>query len=135
MGLEDYGHAIAALALWALIVVALIPISVQTRNPETLTDIGKPKRDYADRGYRADRALTNAGEASGPFIAATAAAILAGASPFWVNLLASMFILARIAMAYVHIATTNQKLRSAFWAIGMLCVLLLAFFALGAVFI
>ncbi len=77
----------------------------------------------------------NALEASGPFIAAALAAILAGASPFWVNLLASLFIAARIATAYVHIATTNQTMRSVFWAIGMLCCLGLAIIAIGAVFL
>lgn len=132
---EDYGHAIAALALWALIVIGLAPISVQTRTAAEPSDCGRPKRDYDDRGYRADRALMNAVEASGPFIAAALAAILAGANSFWVNLLASLFIVARIAMAYVHIATTNQTLRSLFWAAGTLCCLLLALFALGALFL
>ena len=43
----------------------------------------------------------NAIETSGPFIGATVAAILAGAAPFWVNLFASVFIVARVAVAYV----------------------------------
>lgn len=132
---EAYGHAVASLALWAVIMISLSPISVQARTEAARSECGRPKRDYGDRGYRADRALMNAVEATGPFVAATLAAMFAGASPFWVNLLASLFIVARIAMAYVHIATTNQTMRSAFWAIGTLCCLLLALFALGTLFL
>ena len=132
--LSAYSHAIAALALWSLIASALVPVSVQMRAGGQTCDCGKPKRDYSDRGYRAERALMNAVEASGPFIAATVAAILADASPFWVNLLASLFIVARIAMACVQIGTTNGTLRSACWAVGMLCSIALALIALVAAF-
>ena len=76
----------------------------------------------------------NAVETSGPFVAATVAAILIGASPFWVNLFASVFLTARIVMACVHIGTTNQPMRSLFWSISMLCVLALAVMAIWRAF-
>ena len=133
--LVAYGHALTALALWAVLVIVLSPVSVQTRTAGSESASGKPRKDYSDRGYRADRALMNAVETSGSFIAATLAAILAGATPFWVNLLASLFILARVAMAYVHIMTVNATLRSALWAVGTLCILGLALMAIGAVFL
>ena len=79
-------------------------------------------------------AFMNAIETSGPFIGATVAAILAGATPFWVNLFASVFIVARVAVAYVHIGTTNQPMRSALWSVGLLCILVLAVMAIVAVF-
>ena len=69
---------------------------------------------------------------SGPFIAATVAAILAGASPFWVNVLASVFIVSRVVTALVHIRTENQPARSATWMVGMICVLALAVMAVLA---
>lgn len=131
---QPYGHALASLAAWAIIVPILAALSTRGRTPENRCACGKPKRDYDDVSYRSDRALMNAIEASGPFIGATLAAILAGASPFWVNLLASVFIVARLAMAFVHIGTTNQPLRSITWMVGAVSILAMAVLALLAVF-
>lgn len=131
---EPYSHALAALALWALLICVLIPVSAAIKSKE-LSPCGKTAKDYSDPAYRRERALQNAMESSGPFIAATVAAILVGASPFWVNLLASIFIVARLATAAVHILTTNTPARSATWGVGMVAVLGLALLALiGAFF-
>ncbi|WP_146588959.1 MAPEG family protein [Puniceibacterium confluentis] len=130
----QYSHATASLALWALIILALSGLSLRGRTPENRCGCGKPIRDYANPVYRSERAFQNAIETSGPFIAATLAGILAGAAPFWVNLLASVFVLARIAMAVVHIRTENQPMRSACYGVSWLCVVLLALFALVAAF-
>ncbi|AUH35028.1 MAPEG family protein [Paracoccus tegillarcae] len=124
-----YGHAIASLAIWPLIVLALAKTSSSGRSPELMCECGKPKRDYNSVLYRRERAFMNAVEISGPFIAATIAAILAGASPFFVNLFASVFIVARLAMVFVHIRTTNQPLRSACFAAGAACVIALSLMA------
>lgn len=129
-----YSHAIAALALWALVMIVLSMLSIVGRTPENRCDCGKPKRDYSDPVYRRERAFANAIETSPAFMAATMAAILAGGSPLWVNILASVFLLARLAMAFVHIRTENQSLRSATFTVGWLCVVLLALTALVAVF-
>tara|TARA_R110002094_G_scaffold44158_6_gene56081 strand:- start:2213 stop:2629 length:417 start_codon:yes stop_codon:yes gene_type:complete len=128
-----YGHAIFSLAIWSLLVSVLAAVSTSGRTPENRCDCGKPKRDYTNPVYRSERAFANAVETSGPFVASTVAAILAGADPFWVNLLASVFILARVATALVHIRTENQAARSATWGIALLCVILMALFAVGAV--
>jgi uncharacterized MAPEG superfamily protein len=133
-GFTDYRHAIASLALWAIWVMILSGLSSRGRTSAARSDCGKPKWDYSDRWYRSERAFMNAVEASGPFIAATLAAILAGAAPFWVNLFASVFITARVAVAIVHIGTVNQPLRSAVWSIGLVCILAEAVLALGAIF-
>ncbi len=130
----EYGHAIVALALWALLVCVLAALSTLGRTAEARCGCGKPKRNYADPVYRRERAFMNAVETSGPFIAATLAAILIGAAPFWVNLLASVFIAARLCMAVVHIATTHQPLRSLFFIVGLLCILALAVSAVLAGF-
>jgi uncharacterized MAPEG superfamily protein len=129
-----YSHAITSLALWALIVNVLGMLSTRGRTPEGRCDCGKPKRNYDDPVYRSERAFMNAVENSGPFIAATVAAILIGASPFWVNLLASIFIVARIGMAVVHIRTTNQPARSACFATGMFCIFGLVIMTIVAAF-
>ena len=129
----SYGHAIASLALWAILVPVLSALSTRGRTAEKRCDCGKPKRDYSDPVYRTERAFMNAVETSGPFVAATLAAILSGAAPFWVNLFASVFIVARLAMAVVHIRTENQTLRSMTFGVGLLCSLALAVMALAAV--
>lgn len=131
---EAYSHAIASLGFWALINIVLAGVSTRGRTPENRCDCGKPKRDYSNPVYRADRAFMNAIKNSGPFIAATVAAILAGAAPFWVNLLASIFIVSRIAMAVVHIRTENQPARSAMFVIGFVCMLGLSLLAVIAAF-
>ncbi|TFL20228.1 MAPEG family protein [Jannaschia formosa] len=130
---EPYAHAIASLGIWSLLTIALIPLSIAGK-ARALSDSGHPVRDYADPMYRRHRALQNSMEITGPFLAATLAAILAGAAPFWVNLLVSVFVLARIATAVVHVATENQGLRSATWAVGMLCLAVLAVMAVIAAF-
>ena len=130
----DYSHAILSLALWALIILVLSGMSLRGRTPENRCDCGKPKRDYANPVYRAERAFQNAIETSGPFLSATLAAMLAGTAPFWVNVFASLFILARIAMAVVHIGTENQPMRSLTYGISWLCVIVLAILAIVAVF-
>jgi uncharacterized MAPEG superfamily protein len=124
-----YSHAIASLALWSLIHVVLGMVSTVGRSAENRCDCGAVKRDYSDIAYRRGRAFANAIEMSGPFVSATVAAILVGASPFWVNLLASVFVLSRAAMAIVHIRTEIQPLRSAMWFIGLLCVVALGIIA------
>ena len=131
---SQYGHAIVSLALWALLVVILSALSTRGRTAENLCECGKPKRDYSNVVYRRERAFMNAVETSGPFLAATMAAILAGAAPFWVNLLASVFLVSRIVKAVVHIRTENQPLRSASFMVGWVCIILLAGMAVFAVF-
>lgn len=129
---DAYSHAIASLALWSVICLVLGAVSTQGRTAENRCACGQPKRDYSDVVYRRGRAFANAIEMNGPFIAATVAGILAGAAPFWVNLLASIFIVSRIAMAVVHIKTENQPMRSVAWAIGMFCVFIMALMAAWA---
>ena len=129
-----YGHALVSLALWSMIVTVLAGSSTAGRTADARCDCGKPKRDYADPVYRRERAFMNAVETSGPFIAATLAAILAGGPVFWVNLLASVFVVARIGMAVVHVRTLNQPLRSAFFTVALFCIVGLAVLAIVAVF-
>ena len=129
-----YSHAIASLGLWSILICLLAAYSTVGRAPENRCDCGKPKRNYDDPVYRSERAFMNAVESSGPFIAATVAAILIGASPFWVNIFASLFIVARVGMAFVHLRTTNQPARSLFFVLGLVCVLALVVMTIGAAF-
>lgn len=124
-----YAHALAALALFGLLSAVLIPLSMRGRNAEARAECGKPKRNYQNNWYRAERALANAMENTGPFVAAVVAAILVGAAPFWVNLLASVAVSARIAMAVVHTMTTNEPLRSLCFVVSFFATLFLGILA------
>ncbi|KIT15811.1 MAPEG family protein [Jannaschia aquimarina] len=132
--MEAYSHALAAMAGWAILMVVLTIFSV-AGTPKARTESGHPVRDYSDPAYRRHRALQNAMETTGPFLAALLAAMLTGAAPFWVNLFASVFLVARIAMAVIHIATEIQPLRSAAWMVASICVLALALMAGWAAFL
>ncbi|GIT92915.1 hypothetical protein JANAI62_33730 [Jannaschia pagri] len=132
---DAYAHALASLAGWAILMLILLPLSIMGK-PLAKSDSGHPVRNYADPAYRRSRAFLNAIEMTGPFVAATLAAILLGVSPFWVNLLTTLFLVSRVAMAVVHIGTENQPLRSACWFVGMICVFILAVMAfIGAFFL
>ncbi|KIN61406.1 Inner membrane protein [Sulfitobacter noctilucae] len=127
-----YSHAITSLALWSLISLVLGMLSTIGRTPENRCACGHPKRDYSNIVYRRSRAFANAIEMSGPFIGATVAAILIGVAPFWVNVLASVFIVSRIVMAAIHIGTEIQPARSVAWMIGWICVIALAIMTISA---
>lgn len=131
---SDYSHALASLGGFALLVIVLSALSTLGRTAENRCACGQVKRDYGDVAYRRGRAFLNAVEAAGPFIAATVAAIMVGAAPFWVNLFATLFLVAQIAMAVVHIATTQQALRSACWSVATLSTVALAGLAIMGAF-
>lgn len=128
-----YAPTFAAMGVWALLMLVLAWLS-SSRPPRARSDSGHPVAQYDDPAYRRSRAHLNAVETSGPFLAAAVAAVLAGGPAFWVNLLAVLFVAARIGMAVVHIMTENQTLRSAFFAGAMACVAALALLAIvGAI--
>ena len=88
----------------------------------------------AGRVTRRHRAFQNAIETSPAFLATTLAAILAGGTPLLVNIFASLFIVSRVAMAYVHVKTEIQPLRSALFGFGWLMIIFQALTALWAAF-
>ena len=123
---DPYSHALASMAGYALLMIVLSAMSVAGRTAENRCECGQPKRNYDDVAYRRNRAFMNAIETAGPFVMALMAAILTGGSAMWVNIFASVFLIARIATAFVHIATVNQMLRSASWFVSVICVIALA---------
>lgn len=131
---DAYGHAVASLALWGLWMIALSMISTSGKTPKDRSESGLPKRDYSNEAYRRHRAFQNAIETSPAFLTTTLAAILAGASPVSVNWLASLFVVSRLVMAFVHIRTENQPMRSAAFGFGWLMIVLMAVLALYTVF-
>ena len=131
-----YGHAIVALAATALLGLILSPLSAMRKTAIGLAPGCEPPADYGSSVYRWHRAYCNLSESIGFFAAATIAAILAGASPFWVNLFAALFFLSRLVVAFVHvrgIGKPDMSARSFTYVAGWLMCVLLALMAIGAV--
>ena len=56
---DPYSHAIASLALWGLIMIALSMVSTGGKVPKDRAESGLPKRDYSNEAYRRHRAFQN----------------------------------------------------------------------------
>ncbi|MGR3712102.1 MAG: MAPEG family protein [Shimia sp.] len=133
----EYGHAIASLAGMVLLWAVLNPLSSIIKEKAGAIPGGAPEADYAQPAYRWYRAYGNLVETAPFYTLAVGGAILAGASPFWVNLLASLVFVSRIAMAYVHckgIGKASGGLRSYLFIFGWACLIALAILTIVAVF-
>ncbi|QIE44127.1 MAPEG family protein [Pseudohalocynthiibacter aestuariivivens] len=132
----QYGHAIIAMALMGLTTLVLSPLSAMRKTAAGLVPGATPPEDYASATYRWHRAYGNAAESVGTFALVTLAAILAGAAPFWVNLFASTFFVARIVMLVIHLrgGKADMGARSFAYVLGWLMCILLAILAILAVF-
>ena len=131
-----YGHAIVAMAGTALFGLILSPLSAMRKSAIGLVPGCQPEADYTSSVYRWHRTYSNLSETMGFFVACTVAAILAGASPFWVNLFASIFFVSRLVVAFVHIqglGKPDMSARSFTYVAGWLMCVLLALMAIFAV--
>ncbi len=135
--LSAYAHAIAALALVGLMGLVMGPVVGRMKAQLGLPPGAAPDADYGSAAYRWHRAYENLTESIGFFAAAALAAILAGSPPLWVNLLASVFLVARIVMAVIHVSglgRADMSLRSFAFGAGWLASIGLALLALAEVF-
>lgn len=134
----SYGHAIASLAGMVLLWAVMNPLSAIMKEKAGAVPGGPPpSSDYGNAAYRWYRAYANLTETMPFFVAAVTAAMLAGASPYWVNLLAALFLLSRIAVAVIHVRGIGKPsggARSIVFVIGWALNIALAVFALVAVF-
>ncbi|MEX0304631.1 MAG: MAPEG family protein [Leisingera sp.] len=134
---SEYSHALASLVVFTLITLALSPFSALAKQKAGLAPGATPQEDYAEKAYRLNRAYLNGCETLPAFLTVTLVAVLAGAAPFWVNLLASMALVSRIVMILIHLQGSGKPhggLRSIFYVIGWACMAGLALMALVAVF-
>ena len=132
----SYGHAIASVAAVAIFGLLMAPLSAMRKSRIGLAPGCEPVADYTSSVYRWHRAYANLSEMMGFFAAVTMAAILAGANPFWVNLLASLFFVSRLVLAVVHIrgiGRPDMSIRSFTYVAGWLCCLILALMAICGV--
>ncbi|WP_425046162.1 MAPEG family protein [Primorskyibacter sp. S87] len=131
-----YSHALASLVIFTLIILALAPFSALAKGNKGLAPGATPEQDYSDKAYRLNRAHLNGTETLPAFAITTIVAMLAGASPFWVNFLASAVLVSRIAMLVVHlqgIGKPHSGARSVFYVLGWLCMVVLSVMALVAI--
>ncbi len=137
MDFSAYGHAFASIVLFALIAMALAPMSATAKRKDGLAPGATPEQDYANRTYRVHRAQANAVETLPVFIALAFAAILCGVSPHWVNWLCSLIVVARLAMVYFHVTgrgSPDMGPRFVTYASSMACHLVLALLTLAKLF-
>ncbi len=133
----QYSHATTSLALFALLVLVLNGLNGYRKGKAGMVPGAQPAPDYADPVYRTNRAYLNAAETLTVFTAVVVAAILVQAAEVWVDLLASVAVVARIAMAWVHVQGIGKAeggLRSILFAVAWLLMGLLALIAIVAAF-
>ncbi|WP_170331448.1 MAPEG family protein [Ruegeria arenilitoris] len=133
----EYSHAVASVVLFTLVVLFLAPFSALAKQGKGLAPGATPEQDYSDRAYRLNRAYLNGTETLPAYLTVTVAAILMGVNPFWVNLLASIALLARLVMLFVHIRGIGQPhsgLRSVLYVVGWACMFVMGLMALVAAF-
>lgn len=133
----QYSHAIAALVIFTLVVLFMSPFSALAKQGKGLPPGATPDQDYGDKAYRLNRAYLNGTETLPAFLTVTLAAILLGASPVWVNWLASIALVARLAMLVVHlrgIGKPHSGVRSVLYVVGWACMVVLGVLALVAAF-
>ncbi|RKF15006.1 MAPEG family protein [Roseovarius spongiae] len=132
-----YGHAIVAMAGLAFLTLLLSPLTAVRKTAAGLAPGAQPDASYASPIYRLHRAHGNLTEATGSFALVTVAAILAGASPLWVNWLASLYLVSRVVLAVVHVAglgRPDMSLRSVVYVFGWVISMVLAVMAIVAAF-
>jgi len=113
-----------ATALWILLAAMLIPIICggisKVSGGEDRYDNANPREWLARRtGYqaRANGAQANSWEALGTYIAGLTAAFIGGVDPATVSLIASIFLVARVAYVACYLANLST-VRSLIWFVG-----------------
>ena len=134
---DAYSHAIASVVIFTLITLVISPLSALVKMNKGLPPGATPEQDYADAAYRLNRAYLNCTETLPAFVAVVGAAILLGVSPYWVNVLASIALVARIIMLIVHVrgmGGPNMSLRTFAYVGGWAPMLIIGLMALAAAF-
>jgi uncharacterized MAPEG superfamily protein len=132
-----YWHSIIAMMIIVLLWAVMGPVSAVMKEKAGAAPGGSVPEDYASPAYRWDRAYANLTEGLPAFAIAVFGAMLAGANPFWINLFTALFVVGRIAMAVVHVQGVGKPsggLRSILYSVGWAMTILIAVFAIVAVF-
>jgi len=133
----QYSHALASLAAFALIVLLLSPLSAIPKEREKLAPGSDIPQGYDNRDYRVNRAYLNGVETLAAFVTVTLVAMLTGANPFWVNLLASLALVSRVIHLFVHIrgiGRPHRGPRTFAYVFGWACMIGIGILAIVAAF-
>ena len=133
----QYGLAIASVVIYAVIAQILNAATGIRKGAVDLAPGGSHGADYGDPAYRLDRTYMNTIEMLVFYAAIVFAAILAGASPLWINLLATAGMILRVAANVVYlrgIGAPYGGLRTRIIIAASLCNLAMAVLAFVAVF-
>jgi len=133
----QYNHAILSIAIWILVVQLLSAWVGASKAKAGVTPGATPEPDYSSKVFRIHRAYENAVANLSVLVAAVVIAIFSGATPFWVNLLASVAVLARLVMVVVHIqgmGRATQGLRTAIFVFHWALILAITVLAVVAIF-
>lgn len=117
---------IMTIGYWCILVAILLPYVFTgiAKASKRGFDNNKPRSWLAElegRGARANWAQMNTFEALPGFIGAVIVAHLAGASQFWIDLLAINFLILRLAYGYAYVVD-QATLRSICWFAALGCV-------------
>ncbi|WP_424986047.1 MAPEG family protein [Microbulbifer sp. S227A] len=126
---QPYAPALASVVLFALVVMLFSPLSAIQKGKQGLAPGAEPAADYGNPAYRLHRVFQNGTDTLGFFVATAGVAILAGASPFWINLLSGLVLITRLVMIALHVSGTGSPHngpRSFAYVGGWLCM-----FAMG----
>lgn len=132
-----YGLTLVSLVAVGALGLLLSPLSALKKQAKGLTTGASPDADYGDPAYRWNRAYMNLTETYGYFAGIAIAAMLAGVGPFWVNLIAGVFLVTRVLVAIVHVMGVGQPAngpRTVIYVIGWFAVLVLAVMTVVAVY-
>lgn len=128
-----YGLALVSVAVFALLTMGLNLATGYSKGQGGVTAGGTPTEDYGSRLYRLNRAYINAVESFAIFGVIVAVCVLVGAAPFWVNSLAALVAVSRVALAYIHVQGIGAEAmgpRSIVFIFGFLLTAVLALMAL-----
>lgn len=134
MKLEAYNLTLIALASMSLLVLIQQFIAATAKNVIAKGTAGVPvATGHDDITFRAERAHYNTLENLLPFVLVAGLAVVVGVSPWWANLLAMVFLGARVAHTAVYYADL-RPIRTLCFFVGFLSNIALGVMALLKLF-
>ena len=133
----DYGHAILSVVLYAILAQVLNAMTGIRKGAQNMAPGEPHTADYDDPAYRLDRAYMNSVEIMGIFAAVTFGAILAGASPFWINLMAAAVLVMRVIYTAAYFGKWGKAyggLRTILAVLSAVAFIVMAVLTVAAVF-
>ena len=92
----EYVYGIASFVILTLTVLYVLLFLGRSRRIKGVAPGSMPKQDYSDKAYRLNWVYLNCIETLPAFLTVIIAAILRGVSPFWMNLLTTIVVVARL---------------------------------------